>query len=141
MRCPISCGNCCKKLADSIRFSFGDIKRWKEQERQDILRRIEVFCQVKGEGVFLRGDNKLIDDAIVFGGEWNKGYVDVCPFLKEDKCSIQDTKPQTCTDYLCEKAEPLCAEQLVPTIIERGKNWKQMNLNQRKLKQKSKQMT
>jgi len=32
-------------------------------------------------------------------------WTDLCPYLKDGKCAIQDNKPQRCKDFFCEGRE------------------------------------
>jgi Fe-S-cluster containining protein len=104
MECKIQCGECCKSLADTIRFCKEEIFRWQKEGRKDILRHIRVWCY-DGEDVELRGDDpKIFDGSVKFiGAEWWKERIDICPFLEKDKCKIHDTKPIICCNYLCDK--------------------------------------
>jgi len=74
MECIAKCGKCCKApLVNTIKFSMEDLDRWRREGRKDIL--------------------EIVDD-------WAR-HKETCPFLKDNKCSIQETKPETCIKYLC----------------------------------------
>jgi Fe-S-cluster containining protein len=30
-------------------------------------------------------------------------WTDLCPYLKDNKCTIQNNKPRKCSEYFCEK--------------------------------------
>ena len=45
-------------------------------------------------------EKKLFKKNIVFS---NFIWTDECPYLKNDKCTIQNDKPYNCKEYFCEK--------------------------------------
>ena len=81
----LGCGNCCRERVIDITFS--DILRWNEQNRRDILREVSYIDNypVKGQGGF------YIEKSA-------KAPKKPCPFLKDNKCLINDTKPSGCAD-------------------------------------------
>ena len=90
------CGNCCREKVIDITFS--DILRWSDQKRWDIL--CEIFYldnyPVKGQGGFYIEKSAKAPKA-------------PCPFLAQNQCSINDTKPSGCADApLAYKEFPEC---------------------------------
>ena len=77
------CGACCKQM--TICITHSDIMRWVEQKRYDILK----------ETVFARGapqgDGFYFEHTVIAPKQ-------PCIFLKDDLCSIHDTKPVCCKD-------------------------------------------
>lgn len=86
-RC-IKCGNCCRSRAIDITFS--DILRWDKEERWDILCEISYIDNYpsKGQGGF------YIEKSLKKKEDMDRH----CPFLKDNECSIHDTKPSGCSD-------------------------------------------
>lgn len=83
-RC-LCCGKCCRYFGGHLHASKRDLERWKQQQRDDLLSRV----------------NRL-------GWLWvdpvTKQLLDPCPFLEQADqqqwiCSINDTKPDICRDY------------------------------------------
>ncbi|WP_174591086.1 YkgJ family cysteine cluster protein [Methanocella conradii] len=91
----IQCGYCCKKYGMRLEATPLDIARWRLEKREDIL--VHVDIEIKNEEV--KGGRLWVDRE----GKNEKE----CPFLvlKDDKyyCGIQDTKPEVCTWYYCDK--------------------------------------
>ncbi|MFO7570309.1 MAG: YkgJ family cysteine cluster protein [Smithellaceae bacterium] len=82
------CGRCC--LADFAAYvTVYDIRRWKEENRQDILRMLD------SEHAAWEGDHLVSADS----GRTLHG----CPFFFFDGeqfgCAIHDTRPATCRQY------------------------------------------
>ncbi len=82
------CGRCC--LADFAAYvTAEDIRRWKAEDRQDILR------MLKNEHGVWEGDHLVSSDS----GKTLHG----CPFFFFDGelfgCAIHDTRPSTCRQY------------------------------------------
>ena len=79
------CGTCCKIAGGQLPISNKDMKRWKRQKRQDILKWVSERLG------YLRIDPET-------GKE-----VRYCPWLrKQDEkyiCFINDTKPEACREY------------------------------------------
>ena len=66
----IQCGNCCKHYR-KVEITKEDKARWESQGRRDILRYV---CR-------------------------NNMNIKKCPFLRDNKCSIHDTKPEMCKGF------------------------------------------
>jgi len=75
------CGNCCRDIS-GVEVSKGDILRWEEEERYDILSKIRTS-----------GEDKMIpaeaDGSCIFL-DYNNGTA---------SCRIYDTKPEACNMY------------------------------------------
>ncbi|MEE8414625.1 MAG: hypothetical protein V3R96_08755 [Dehalococcoidales bacterium] len=87
------CGECCKKLGYEVRMTPGDYRRWKHQERDDILSYALLISGSGGRG-YLWFDPEI------------KLELDCCPFLTEYafgkySCAIQETKPMICRKFWC----------------------------------------
>jgi len=78
------CGNCCRQL--SIYIGYDDIMRWVEQDRQDILKET-VFC--KGAP---SGDGFYFEHTVTAPKQ-------ACKFLKDNRCTIYETRPMVCKDF------------------------------------------
>lgn len=79
------CGKCCKEMAICITYS--DIMRWKQQNRNDILREVSFSSD------YPLGSGFYVATSIV--GPEKKP----CPFFIDDLCSIHKTKPVSCKDF------------------------------------------
>lgn len=80
-----SCGRCCESFGGHLHASERDLKRWRDQGREDLLSRV----------------NRL---NWIWVDPQTKQLLDPCPFLQRiapDRqiCSINDTKPDICRDY------------------------------------------
>jgi len=75
------CGYCCKNI--SINIAYSDIVKWLKLKRFDILDHVSYIESKKGF-YFIETIRKP-----VLG----------CPFLKDNKCSIYDIRPQACEDF------------------------------------------
>lgn len=87
------CGTCC--LANLVGFvTDEDKERWKDEQREDILRTLKNW-----EGVWA-GDRLI--------SRWNGRPLHGCPFLMWEKnhytCTIYDTRPDVCRNYLPESS-------------------------------------
>jgi Fe-S-cluster containining protein len=92
------CGKCC--LADFIVCAtVEDRDRWRREGRQDILNMIE-----REHGVWM-GDHLVSSET----GRYLRG----CPFLEWEGdhagCTIYETRPQICRDYLPGSSE-ICSQ-------------------------------
>jgi Fe-S-cluster containining protein len=90
-----NCGWCCFRWGGgTLSASPRDIRRWKKEKRQDILDRCDFF------------DTGWAD--LWFHPETGE-ELESCPWLKkvrgkpEFKCSINETKPEVCHQYRCER--------------------------------------
>lgn len=79
------CGECCRKFAISVTYS--DIIRWRDEKRDDIISEIYWYNGKLGQGFYFTKTLTAINGK------------SICPFLKENKCSINDTKPLRCKTY------------------------------------------
>ena len=79
----IRCGVCCRYLGLSISIPPGDVERWRNEGRKDIINRLGPE---RTDGFY---------EGWIVNGEW----ATKCPFLKQDKCSIHKTKPTPCAEY------------------------------------------
>ncbi len=96
------CGRCCVVQGSGFTMMPDDYRRWKREEREDILRyvwqcRSPLDCEGKWD-VWI----DWIDP------ETGKNLRH-CPFLRrvglgERSCAIHDTKPQICEKFWCEGA-------------------------------------
>ena len=89
------CGVCCRRYGMRLEASPLDIAKWRQGERQDILRHVGVQREngnVTGGILWVDADGERLKE---------------CPFLtcENEKyyCAIQDVKPEVCTWYFCEK--------------------------------------
>ena len=89
------CGTCCRAFGGHLRVSKSDLKRWQEEEREDILDHVNRlgWLWVNPE------TGKLLPE---------------CPYITEleDKkvvCGIHDTKPEMCRAYPTLAHERRCA--------------------------------
>ena len=92
MKCLIGCGKCCHKTAETILFTHNDITKWTDEDRFDILAKMDIY-------VWPNGQSK---------GSWKKELFRpdfVCPFLGEKGCTLGDLKPDKCEEYLCRRAK------------------------------------
>lgn len=80
------CGNCCKEV--TINVSSSDILRWHKTERTDILLEVSWIHNYprNNTGGFYIAKTTF-------------NPKQPCPFLKDNICSIHDTKPRACKDY------------------------------------------
>jgi len=72
------CGACCEVNTHII--SKSDIKRWKAEGREDILKHVK-FIKFSFGGTTSVNTERLKEDK--------------CPFHNENRCLIEDTKPDT----------------------------------------------
>ena len=92
MSCKM-CGECCTQFAVDI--SYSDVLRWNHEGRRDILNQVswnKVSKHLPPTLYFYRTLYKIHGKS-------------VCPFLKDNKCSIHSTKPLVCriTPYVDSK--------------------------------------
>jgi Fe-S-cluster containining protein len=91
----IQCGTCCKRYGMKLEATALDIARWRLEKRDDILAHVKI--EFRGEEAI--GGRLWIDK--------DGNAAKECPFLalRDDKyyCEIQDTKPEVCTWYYCER--------------------------------------
>lgn len=80
------CGTCCKEPI--IEVCYGDIIRWKEENRKDVLQEISFLDNYPERG---------------YGGFYIEKSVrkpkQPCPFYIDNLCSIYGTRPMACRDY------------------------------------------
>lgn len=103
------CGRCCvSPTFGGFDATLEDVKRWKGENRNDILERVEIGLP---NGNMTNGTAwNGIDEIGVGGFGINPRTLveeSVCPFLKKENdgnfsCGIQETKPQVCKDFLCD---------------------------------------
>lgn len=79
------CGRCCTYFGGHLHASDHDLKRWRQQGREDLLSRVNLLGWI------------WVDPET---GQ----MLDPCPFLEQADeqrwiCSINDTKPDICRDY------------------------------------------
>ncbi|MCX6774754.1 MAG: YkgJ family cysteine cluster protein [DPANN group archaeon] len=85
------CGDCCKGLSEIVIYEK-DIKRWKRQNRTDILKH------------FLLEKTETPDEFLAGFADEDGNEVYHCPFLKYDRkrniaeCLIYGTRPTTCRE-------------------------------------------
>lgn len=111
------CGKCCDWGGPSLSATKNDIKRWKKEGREDILRYVE-FIRVKACPKCKKGfpPNEKICNICGVKLRWETIVTDLwfdpvtgeelqrCPFLRkvrnrsEYRCKIHETKPETCRD-------------------------------------------
>ncbi len=91
----VQCGACCKRYGMRLEATPLDIARWRLEKRDDILARV---------GIEFKGDEAV--GGRLWVDEDGNGARE-CPFLllRDNKyyCGIQDTKPEVCTWYYCER--------------------------------------
>lgn len=77
------CGMCCIILWGSFEATQNDLKRWRREGRDDILKHVTM-----------RTDG---------ASEWGEFTTKACPFLRKLDgkylCSIHETKPEHCRNY------------------------------------------
>ncbi|MHA2219402.1 MAG: YkgJ family cysteine cluster protein [Candidatus Hodarchaeales archaeon] len=83
------CGRCCREI--NIPISYNDIMRWVDTGRKDILFQVSWIHNFpkKNTGGFYFRQTCTPDE---------NGDKGICPFLEDNLCSIQDTKPLACKD-------------------------------------------
>jgi Fe-S-cluster containining protein len=101
------CGKCCEEMAICI--SYSDFKRWEAENRKDILKEIS-FAED-----FPKDTGFYFYKTILEPGS-------PCPFLKDNLCSIHDTKPTGCRGFPYGVDEVECPQ------------WKPEYLNKKRLK-------
>ena len=93
-----TCGKCCKKYTGNLSATVGDMKRWADQSRNDILDR--TLPLVDELSIWLAPssrDDQLIAD-LWFTPKGNEH--NACPWWnKHTGCRIHETKPKMCADY------------------------------------------
>ena len=125
----LRCGDCCNHERTVYR---KDIERWITTRRFDILE--HVFCSRKwGRCINHIGDEPCegCRSAEIVANSWSFR----CPFVRKVPnklnytCRIDDTKPEECSEHLCEKSLPVAnldwtsVEELIQKIgIERYKS-------------------
>ena len=89
------CGACCRRLNYSEELTAADVRRWREEGREDILEWVGTATNSKGETVYRMW---------VVPGTHN--LTKSCPFLSEipqkksrAMCLIQGVKPKICRSY------------------------------------------
>lgn len=99
------CGKCCTNASymGSLSATGDDVKRWKQEGRDDILGRVSILGPE--------------DDP--WGDLWIKesgAEAQRCPFVRKDRnaltyrCTIYDTRPQVCRDYVPWSKHTLCED-------------------------------
>ena len=83
-RC-LCCGDCCESFSGHLHASKADLKRWRDQGREDLLERVNNLGWIWINPKTGRTEER-------------------CPFIKrlDDRtvlCAIQETKPDICRDY------------------------------------------
>jgi Fe-S-cluster containining protein len=89
-----NCGKCCtnSSFMETLEATGDDVKRWRREGRDDILR----FAEVLGPP-----DNPYADLWVEGAGERSR-----CPFVRKVRnqnrylCRIYETRPQVCRDYV-----------------------------------------
>lgn len=79
------CGWCCKNVV--INVSYSDIIRWWKEKRYDILKEISYLANYgkMGDGFYI--------------AKTTFAPKQPCPFLRENSCTIHDTRPLSCKDF------------------------------------------
>ncbi len=93
-----NCGICCKKYVGTLGATVGDMKRWADESRNDILER--TLPLVDELTIWLAPSSR--DDQVIAdlwftkaGNEHN-----ACPWWhRSTGCRINNTKPKMCADY------------------------------------------
>ncbi len=93
-----NCGICCKKYVGTLGATYGDMKRWMDEERDDILER--TFPLVGDLTIIFSPDEA---DDIQCADLWFTkagNEHQACPWWhRSTGCRINDTKPKVCDDY------------------------------------------
>ena len=99
-----NCGNCCTNadFMGSLSATGEDVRRWRHEGRDDILRFAHVLGSPRDPWADLWVDDRT-------GIERNR-----CPFVrnvpgtKRYLCSIYETRPQVCRDYTAWAPGTIC---------------------------------
>ena len=81
----ICCGRCCEQFGGHLNASARDLERWKQEGRDDLLRRV-----IRLGWIWVDPKSGRLEDP--------------CPFIERTNdnrglCGINDTKPDICRDY------------------------------------------
>ena len=106
------CGSCCLQFGGTNFADEADLRRWLKEERIDILQYACGWNDWCNE-VFRDYPELVIEylteslNAEFWFDPRTGNELSICPFLKKRyrkqqfKCSIHETKPQTCREYFC----------------------------------------
>ena len=93
------CGACCLKQGSGFTMTPADFKRWKDEQRQDILRYIPFHhTETLDHDVWIDWADPDTHEPLAY-----------CPFLtmgdhRAYACAINETKPRICSSFWCEWA-------------------------------------
>lgn len=91
-----NCGICCKKYVGNLSATIGDMERWADEGRNDILERAYPLLPDPADWVNLDSADLIAD--LWFTKAGNEHYA--CPWWhRSTGCRIHSTKPQMCRDY------------------------------------------
>lgn len=115
-RCE-KCGSCCLQIPQIVDISKGDIRRWVNGSRADILQYCCGWTYNKCYDMILSDEEELIrylneaPNMEMWYDPKSGNGVCLCPFLRkkygknEFECMIHDTKPEMCRNYICDPKE------------------------------------
>ena len=93
------CGACCLKQGSGFTMTPADFKRWKDEQREDILRYIPLHhTETLDHDVWIDWADPDTHESLAY-----------CPFLqmvdhRAYACAINETKPDICRGFWCEWA-------------------------------------
>lgn len=113
--CKAGCGACCRQLvpiSEAEAFDLRDqIEAMPEPRRSEIVSRFEAGMAIlNGANFFSELEAAAFTDAVAYD-EAIKAYFRFgisCPFLENGSCSIHQTRPLTCREYLVTSPAELC---------------------------------
>lgn len=97
------CGKCCtnKNYMGTLSATEEDVQRWTKEKRWDILQYVDVMTPGFGGDLWIpESGEELLR----------------CPFVRKDrnlptyKCTIYETRPQVCRDYVPWSSLSICEE-------------------------------
>ena len=101
-----SCADCCKKTFPIITYSeYLYIKKWLENQPKSYqdeikLKSLEIVNRYmktyKSEPPFITNEISYINTKVT---EYPKEFTCTCPFLKDDKCTVYESRPFMCRAY------------------------------------------
>lgn len=110
MKACTRCGKCCtnESFQGSLSATGEDVLRWMDERRWDIL----------GYAYVLGPDDNPYADLWIDAQDGEDNEKTRCPFVRKDRnkstyrCTIYDTRPQVCRDYVpfSGKANDICEE-------------------------------
>jgi len=102
------CGKCCRELFQTISISTDELDFWCSIGREDIAECVTLtlsngtYTSTCDGRTYSETKEEILDEGYkILAGDWCVDY-SKCPYYLNEKCDIQDIKPQVCKNYICD---------------------------------------